>query len=57
MLQLTPPRTIVFYIAVVLAALAALGQVVSLPIVTPYGFAVLLIGFIVLALGVLIRDW
>lgn len=55
--DLTPPRRIVFIIAVVLAALALLGRLVALPIITPFGFALLAVAFIILALGVLIRDW
>lgn len=56
-MNLTPPRPMVFYVAVIPAVLALAGRIIALPLITPYSFGLLPIGFIILALGVLIRDW
>lgn len=55
-LNLSPPKEITFVIAVVLAALVLLGRVVALPVFSQYGFGLLLVAFIILALSVLLRD-
>lgn len=55
-LSLSRPRDITFVIAVIIAALALLGKIVALPVFSIYGFGLLLIAFIILALGVLLRD-
>ena len=56
-LSLNAPKQIVFIIAVVLAVLALLGVLVpTLPIVSGYAFWILLIGFIVLAGGVMMKG-
>lgn len=56
-ISLTPPRTLTFWVAVALAALALLGRITPLPLFSMYSFGILLVAFIILALGVLIRDW
>ena len=55
-MTLNAPKQIVFIIAVVLAVLALLGALVSLPVISAYAFWILLIGFIVLAGGVLMKG-
>lgn len=55
-LKLSSPREITFIIAIAIAALALLGQVVALPFFSMYGFGMLLIAFIVLTLGVLMHN-
>ena len=55
-ITLNAPKQIVFIIAVVLAVLALLGVLVSLPVISAYAFWILLIGFIVLAGGVLMKG-
>lgn len=55
-LNLSPPKDITFIIAVVIAALVLLGRIVALPIFSQYAFGLLLIAFIILAAGVLLRD-
>jgi len=55
-MTLNAPKQIVFIIAVVLAVLALLGYFVTIPVVTAYAFWILLIGFIVLAGGVMMRG-
>lgn len=55
-LNLSRPKDITFAIAAILAILCLLGRVVALPIFSQYGFGLLLIAFIILALGNLLRD-
>jgi len=56
-MTLNAPKQIVFIIAVVLAVLALLGVLVpSIPLLGAYAFWILLIGFIVLAGGVMMKG-
>jgi hypothetical protein len=55
-MTLNAPKQIVFIIAVVLAVLALLGYFVAIPFVSLYAFWILLIGFIVLAGGVMMKG-
>ncbi len=55
-LNLSRPKDITFLIAVILAGLVLLGRVVALPIFSQYAFGLLLIAFIILAAGVLLKD-
>ncbi len=55
-LSLSAPKQIVFIIAVVLAVLALLGYFVAIPFVSAYAFWILLVGFIVLAGGVMMKG-
>jgi hypothetical protein len=50
-MKLSAPKSWVFWVSVILAALALLGTLVSIPVVSAYAFWVLLIGFVLLALG------
>lgn len=55
-ITLTPPTMMVFLISVIIAALTLLGQVVALPFFSGYGFGLLLIAYLLLMLGVLVRN-
>lgn len=55
-MNLNAPKQIVFIIAVVLAVLALLGALVTLPVLSAYAFWILLVGFIVLAGGVMMKG-
>jgi hypothetical protein len=56
-MTLNAPKQIVFIIAVVLAVLALIGFLVpTVPLLGGYAFWILLIGFIVLAGGVLMKG-
>lgn len=55
-MTLNAPKQIVFIIAVVLAVLALLGYFVAITFVSTYAFWILLIGFIVLAGGVMMKG-
>jgi hypothetical protein len=56
-MTLNAPKQIVFIIAVVLAVLALIGVLIpTVPLLGGYAFWILLIGFIVLAGGVMMRG-
>lgn len=56
-MRLTPPKKNVFWISVVLAALGFLGSLVSIPFVSAYAFWLVLIGYVLLALGVAMKGF
>lgn len=55
-MNLSAPSQVVFWIAVIIAIIAILGMLVAIPFVTQYAFWILLLGFIVLAGGCLMRG-
>lgn len=55
-MKLTPPKVITFWIAVILAILAFLGTITTIPFVSAYAFWVLLVGFVLLVLGLLVKG-
>jgi len=55
-MRLSAPNQIVFIISAVLAALAVLGHFVVLPVIGAHGFLLLLVGYILLAVGVLFKG-
>lgn len=55
-MRLTPPTKVTFWIAIIAGVLGVLGFTVRIPLVTNYAFLFLLIGFVLLALGVLIKK-
>lgn len=55
-MKLSAPTTLVFWIAVVLAALSVLSFFIAIPIITQYQYATLLIGFVLLMLGNLLKG-
>lgn len=50
-MRLTPPKQTTFWISVILAVLGLLGKLVTLPVISMYSFWLVLIGFVLLALG------
>lgn len=54
--NLSSPRIETFAVSAVIAILCLLGQIVALPVFTPYGFGLLLIAWIILAAGVLLHN-
>jgi hypothetical protein len=56
-MKLSPPKQVTFWVAVVVAVLGILGKLVDLPILTDYNFWVLLLGFVILALGNLLEGF
>ena len=55
-MNLNAPSQTLFIIAVILAVLALLGVLVAIPFVSAYAFWILLLGFIVVAGGVLMKG-
>ena len=55
-MNLSAPSQMVFIIAVVIAIIAVLGVLVVIPFVTAYAFWILLLAFIVLAGGCLMKG-
>jgi len=50
-MKIKSPKNITFWIAVVLAVLGLLGFLVTIPLLTGLAFWLVLVGFILLALG------
>ncbi len=55
-MKLTPPSKFIFWFSLLLAVLGVLGSAVRIPLVTNYAFLFLLVGFVLLALGVLVKK-
>ena len=55
-MTLNAPSQMVFIIAVVIAIIAILGVLIAIPFVTAYAFWILVLAFIVLAGGVLMKG-
>lgn len=56
-MKLTPPTKVVFWIAVVLAALSVLSFFIAIPVIGSYAYGTLLIAFILLMLGNLLKGF
>jgi hypothetical protein len=55
-MKLNKPKNITFIIAVILALLAIISKFMGIPFITDNNFLVLAIGFILLALGNLVKG-
>lgn len=55
-MNLTPPKMITFWISVVLAVLGLVGAVASVGFLTTYAFWFVFVGFVLLALGMLVKG-
>jgi hypothetical protein len=55
-MQLTPPSTAVFVVATVLWALAVVGHLTHIPVISQYDFWVAIIAFVILAVGNIFRG-
>ena len=55
-MKLTPPSKVTLWLALLLGVLGVLGYAVRIPLVTTYAFLFLLVGFVLLALGVLVKK-
>ena len=55
-MNLTPPSTAVFFISVILAVLAIIGKFVAIPFISDHGFWVVVVAYIILAVGNLFRG-
>jgi hypothetical protein len=55
-MNLNAPSAVVFWIAVVITLLAILSTFVAIPVISAYAFWVAILGFVVLAGGVLMKG-
>jgi hypothetical protein len=55
-MKLSRPKEITWWIAVIAGVLGILGNVSSIPIVSPYAFWFVAFGFVLLALGTLLKG-
>ncbi len=55
-MKLTAPKPITFWVAVVIAVLGVIAKLVTIPVLSGYPGWLLLIAFVILALGVLIEG-
>ncbi len=55
-MKLSRPKDITWWIAVIAGVLGILGNVSSIPIVSPYAFWFVAFGFVLLALGTLLKG-
>jgi len=56
-MRLNPPTKNVFYISIVLGILGFAGKLTTIPFVSTYAFWLLLIGFILLVLGNVLKGF
>ena len=55
-MKLTPLKQLTFWVSVILAVLGLFGRVASLPLTTRFSFWLVLLAFVVLALGNVVED-
>jgi hypothetical protein len=55
-MKLTPPKAITFWIAVILVVAGILAYLGTIPGFSAYAFGLVVVGFIVLALGNLVKG-
>lgn len=55
-MKLTPPKAVVFWISVFLAVLGVVGSLVTIPFVSALASFFIVVGFVLLALGNLIKG-
>jgi len=56
-MRLTPPKKSTFWISVILAALGLIGFFVTIPFVSEFAFWFVFVGYVVLALGLLLKGF
>ena len=55
-MNLNAPKTVTWWIAVIIGVLGVLGSVVQLPLISTYNFLFVVIGFVLLALATLLKG-
>jgi hypothetical protein len=55
-MKLNPPTKLTFWISVVLAVLGLLGTIITIPFVSGLAFWFVLVGYVVLVLGLLVKG-
>jgi len=55
-MRLTPPKVVTFWISVLLVVIGVAASVINIPFVSSYYLAVVVIGFVLLALGNMVKG-
>ncbi len=55
-MKLRAPKTVTFWISVLLVVLGALGSVTAIPFVSTYAMAFVIVGYVLLVLGNIIKG-
>jgi hypothetical protein len=55
-MKLSRPKEITFWIAFIVGVLGLLGHFISIPYASTYSFWFVSVGFVLLVLGVLVKD-
>lgn len=55
-MKLSPPKNVTWWVAVVLGVLGVLGTQISIPVVSANNFWFVVAGFVLLALGTLLKG-
>jgi len=55
-MKLNAPKTVTWWIAVIVGVLGILGQLVAIPFVSDYAFWFVSVGFVLLALATFLKD-
>jgi len=55
-MRFSPPKQITWWIAVIVGAVGILGQLLSITLIAPFAFWLVVIGFVLLALATVIQG-
>jgi hypothetical protein len=55
-LKLSAPKQVTFWVAVVIGLIGLIAGIVPIPVVSPFAFWVVVLGFVILALGNLLEG-
>ena len=55
-MKLSPPKQITFWIAVIVAVLGVIASLVTIPVLSGFSFWLVVIAFVILALGNMIEG-
>lgn len=55
-MKFSPPKQVTWWIAVIVGAIGVLGQLLSISIIAPFAFWLVVIGFVLLALATVIQG-
>ncbi len=56
-MKLSAPKVVTFWVAVIVAILGVLGALIDIPVITDYNLWVVVLGFVILALGNLLEGF
>jgi hypothetical protein len=55
-MKLSAPKAGTFWLALIVAGLGFLSKLVSIPVLSPYAFWLVVIGFVILLLGTMVKG-